>query len=443
LSANATITQTGVQHVEFKHETINNVETREMVINLDDITTDSNINIAFQTPFYPQNPWNYRGAFLYIDNVVIENIPACPSVINVTANYVFYTSVSLNWESTGTEGSWEISIQPYGTPAPVGNTLDEYLHTASTHPYPATGLTPATHYQYYVRAICSGTSQSTWVGPFEFTTRCDFANVCQYTISTISGTTGQVTQHVSVMQNGVVVQNLEFPGFGQTIIDSPIFLCTGVAFNLYWEGSGSGLQYSQAQIVIKDESNNVIWTSPLGLGTVNTTLYTGFSSCGVITCPEPTNLSVNNQGVLSWTPGGSESQWEVFIQPLNNGTLPVSGTIANAPSYTPTPSDFVDASAGTYEYFVRAICAPGESYWSGPFVFIRNDEPATAVHLTPNTGTVCAVSGVDASFIGATASAVPTACSGMNGGDIWYDFVATAKVNTIELSDFGPGSYYT
>src|SRR5690606_33020052 len=133
----------------------------------------------------------------------------------------------------------------------------------------------------------------------------------------------------------------------------------------------------EAQAVVKDEFNNVIWTSPLGLGAVNTNIYTGFSSCGVITCPQPIDLTVSNQGVLSWTAGGTETQWEVFIQPMENGTLPQSGITVNSPNYTPVASDFVDLTAGTYEFFVRAICGTDDtSYWSGPKVFVRNDEPA-------------------------------------------------------------------
>lgn len=449
ISGNADVTAAGPLNVTFVHEVMNNTTVREKVINLTDITANTNINIAFHTPFFPPNPWNYRGQYTFIDNVIVENIPACPEVINVTTTNIIDTSVQINWESTGSETSWEISVQPYGTPAPVGNTLPAYLHTTTTYPYTVNGLTPATGYQYYVRAICSGSSQSVWVGPFEFTTRCDYTNVCEYTITTISGNTGQPSQNINVMQNGVVIQALDFPGFGDPAsIDNVVFLCNGVEFNLYWDGMGSGLQYSQAQIIVKDQSGNVVWTSPLGLGTVNTNIYTGFASCGTVTCPAPTNLAVSNQNVLTWTPGGSEVQWEVFVQPVGNGTLPQANSnihLVNTPSYTPTEAagDFINGMDGTYEYFVRAICSnTNKSFWFGPKVFIRNDEPTTAVRLTPNADSSCNISGEDASFIGATVSATPTACTGLNGGDIWYDFVATSRVHNIELSDFGPGSYY-
>ena len=444
ISGNADVTAAGPLNVTFVHEIITGTYVREKVIDLTSITVPTNINIAFHTPFFPPNPWNYRGQYTFIDNVIIEDVPACPSVINVTTSNIIDTTAQINWQGVGAATSWQISLQPFGTPAPVGNTLPAYLHTTSVHPYTFTGLTPATQYQYYIRAICSGSSQSVWVGPFEFTTRCDFTNVCQYTITTISGSSGQVTQSVNVMQNGVVVQELEFPGFGQPAsLNYTVFLCSGVAFDLYWLGQGSGIQYSQAQIIVRDESNTIVWTSPLGLGTVNTNIYSGFASCGVITCQQPTNLAVSNQGVLSWTPAGGATQWEVFVQPVGNGTIPQSGTIVNSPSYTPVASDFVNSTSSTYEYFVRAICGPTNiSYWSGPFVFVRNDEATTSVHLQVNTGTTCDVSGVDVTFIGATPSATPTACAGISGGDVWFDFVATSRVHIIELSDFTPGSYY-
>jgi gliding motility-associated-like protein len=445
MTTNATITQTGVQNVQFEHKAINNEEVKEMVINLTDISAPTDINFAFYIPFFPPNPWAYRSQLLFVDNFIIEDIPACSPVTNVTTSNLIDTSVTIDWEVVGSETSWEISVQPIGTLAPVGDTLPEYLTTTTTHPKTISGLIPATQYQYYVRAICSESSQSEWVGPFDFTTRCDFSNVCQYTISTISGNSGQVSRSVNVMQNGVLVQELEFPGFGQTIIDYTVFLCRGVAFDLFWQGGGgSGIQYSQAQIIIKDELDNVVWTSPLGLGPVNTNIYSGIASCGTVTCPQPTNLSVNNQGAFSWTPGGAETQWEVFVQPFQNGTLPQSGTIVNSPSYTPSAIDFADPTTATYEYFVRAICGPNDkSYWSGPKTFIRNDEPLNAIHLQVNSNETCNTYGQKASFIGATASTIPTSCEGVNGGDVWFDFVATSKVHYIEIKDLSPGSYYT
>ncbi len=430
---------------------LHNVDQMEMVINLTGITVPTNINIAFQVP--PGTPnaagGGLRGSYLNIDNVTIENIPACPAVYNVATNInaINDTNAQINWEVAGSETSWEVSVQLLGTPAPVGNTLPQYLHTTNSHPYTINGLTPSTSYQYYVRAVCSSTSQSEWVGPFNLLTKCDLANVCEYTISLTNGTTGHVYEALDVVQNGVVQQSLyfpyELPNQPPTIVDFQVFLCSGIEFNLNWRGSGSGLQYSQAQVVIKNQAGVIVWTSPLGLGTINTNIYTGVANCAPITCPQPTNLVANNMGVLSWTPGGSETQWEVFVQPLGQGSIPQSGVIVNSPSYIPVASDFLNATAGTNEFLVRAVCSnTNKSYWTGPKVFIKNDEPATAIPLQVNSDGTCSSKGTKASFIGATASSVPTSCSGINGGDIWYEFVATSKVHTVELSNFNPGSYY-
>lgn len=447
MSANADLTLTGVQNVVFSHEIINNSEFRERVINLPAGLT-GNINVGFYVPFFPPNPWAYRGQFLFLDNVIVEDIPACPAVTNVTTRNIIDTSVEIYWDVNGSETSWEISMQPFGTPAPIGNTLPQYLTTTTVHPTTITGLTPSTHYQYYIRSICSGSSQSEWVGPFEFLTKCDMSNVCQYTISVSNGSTGRVYQGLELRQNGTMIQMLTFPTIAPnqpTVIDYPVFLCRGVEFSLYFNaGGGSGVQYTQARAIVKDENNNVVWTSPAGLGTPYTNIYTAVSSCGTITCAQPTNLAVSNQGVLSWTPGGTETQWEVSIQPFGNGVIPQSGVIVNSPNYTPVASDFLNATAATNDFFVRAICsASSKSFWSGPKTFVRNDEANTAIHLPVNTGSTCDVSGIDGSFNGATVSVNPTTCDGGNLGDVWYDFIATSKVHVVELSDLAPGSYYT
>lgn len=421
---------------------------RERVINLTGITTTTNINIAFHIPTFPPNPWGYRGQFLFLDNVIVENIPACPPVINVsvTTNTITDTTAQVNWQSTGSETSWELSVQPFGTAAPTGTTLPQYLYTTSANPFTITGLIPATKYQVYVRAICGSASQSNWTTSVTFITKCDVSNACQYTISLKNGSTGQVQAGINLVQNGTVIQQLTFPVVAPNqplVLDYSVFLCSGIEYSLYWSGIGSGLQYSQAQVVIKDQTGAIVWTSPLGLGTINTNIYTGFSSCTTITCPKPTNLTASNSGVLSWTPGGSETQWEVFIQDLGNGSIPQSGIIVNTPSYTPVATDFLYPLAGTNEFFVRAVCGPNtKSYWSGPKVFIKNDEPSTAIVLPVNAGGTCTTVGTKASFLGATASTIPSTCGTASQVDIWYQFVATSKVQTIELSNFGPGSYY-
>ena len=98
-----------------------------------------------------------------------------------------------------------------------------------------------------------------------------------------------------------------------------------------------------------------------------------------LTCPSPVDLTASttstlNQLELTWSPTGTETQWEIVVQVAGSGA-PVSGTIVNG-----TPSFLFDAVPGTfYEFFVRAICSPDDtSFWSGPQPFSIFSPPGCA-----------------------------------------------------------------
>ncbi|OYQ31897.1 hypothetical protein CHU92_15500, partial [Flavobacterium cyanobacteriorum] len=103
----------------------------------------------------------------------------------------------------------------------------------------------------------------------------------------------------------------------------------------------------------------------------------------VITCPAVTNLQSTgtaNVGevLLTWTPGGTETQWEVIIQPETNGppsdTTPPTVTVNNTPSYAVTLPPGV-----IYEYYVRPVCGPNDKgFWAGPSQFSVFFPPACA-----------------------------------------------------------------
>lgn len=100
----------------------------------------------------------------------------------------------------------------------------------------------------------------------------------------------------------------------------------------------------------------------------------------VITCPQPTNLVVDQvrdvSAHASWTPAGSETQWEVIVLPLAgaNPNANTTGTIVNTPEFNIT-----GLTASTdYKVFVRAICSTTDSsFWTGPATFFTSTTPAT------------------------------------------------------------------
>ena len=100
-----------------------------------------------------------------VDNINIT-IVTCPKPTALAATATS-TTATLNWTAMGTETSWEVYVVPTGTAAPTATTVGTTVTTAT---YTYSPLTPATTYQYYVRALCSTTDKSLWSGPFTFTT---------------------------------------------------------------------------------------------------------------------------------------------------------------------------------------------------------------------------------------------------------------------------------
>ncbi|MFC6097323.1 fibronectin type III domain-containing protein, partial [Flavobacterium qiangtangense] len=99
-----------------------------------------------------------------------------------------------------------------------------------------------------------------------------------------------------------------------------------------------------------------------------------------LTCPAPINLlassNTNNSNLeLTWTPVGTETQWEVVVQVAGSGApVTPTATVNGTPSYTFTPQTGV-----FYEFYVRAICSPTDSsFWAGPSAFSVYSPPGCA-----------------------------------------------------------------
>ncbi|MBM3411180.1 MAG: hypothetical protein FJY18_06080, partial [Bacteroidetes bacterium] len=94
--------------------------------------------------------------------------PACAIPTALASSSITTSGATISWTAGGSEASWEISIQAPGLGEPTGNGT-----SITTNPYLATGLTSNTSYQVYLRAVCSPTNKSNWVGPISIRTLCD------------------------------------------------------------------------------------------------------------------------------------------------------------------------------------------------------------------------------------------------------------------------------
>jgi hypothetical protein len=105
---------------------------------------------------------------LLIDDVIWEAIPSC-----VEPTALVYTNIT----SSGIGVSWTApTVAPangYQYVVSTSATLPTTAGTAVTNTFVSvSGLTPSTTYYIFVRAICSASDASAWVGPVTFLTSC-------------------------------------------------------------------------------------------------------------------------------------------------------------------------------------------------------------------------------------------------------------------------------
>jgi hypothetical protein len=117
----------------------------------------------------PCNAITYSETEDYI--VTVAPPPPCPSPSALTVTNINPTGADYGWTIGCTETQWDLYVVPTGTATPTPTSTPTLAGVSSTN-YSATGLTPKTGYDIYVRAVCDPTMGvfSSWVGPVTFTT---------------------------------------------------------------------------------------------------------------------------------------------------------------------------------------------------------------------------------------------------------------------------------
>lgn len=403
------------------------------------------VYVAFEIPQEITNEHGFRQN-VFVDNIEVKTIPDCPLPYNIEVTSIQDTQVQLSWDQLGDVDEWEVLVLPYGTENPFDVIDPDTLQALTSNPGLVTGLDPATAYDVYLRPVCSTTNVGEWSELLPVVTVCSLENQCLYTITLHSGDreTLGISGGIDLIQNGYVVQTLEFPtsDFVENVqpVDYQVYLCDGVAFSLYFDSFGTALnQYPEAYVKVKNANGEEVWTSDLGIGRPNSVIYTGLSLCSEPSCLQPTDLTISPEGELSWLAGGSETQWEVYIQPYQFGALPNEGILVNETSYIPEDTGYFNGPKGIYEFFVRAVCSDSDkSYWSGPLPFIPNDDSQNAIVAPINDSSLCSEVLENLTFMGSTASTEEISITEIvhNSGDIWVEFEATSETLSIELGSF-------
>ena len=109
-------------------------------------------------------------SYPYIDDIYVDYIPSCPHVSDIRDSVTFATYSIIDWNDPSTATEWEIEYGPVGfTPGTgVGTSV-----ITTVRPYTLQNLTPATHYDVYVRGICAPGDSARWWNGSILTRPCD------------------------------------------------------------------------------------------------------------------------------------------------------------------------------------------------------------------------------------------------------------------------------
>jgi len=295
--------------------------------------------------------------------------PACLPPDGLGVSNISTTSVTLNWAGPNT-GNWDYYVVTAGSPAPTSSTTG--VNTTTKPVNVTTGLVAGTNYVYYVRIVCDGSTNSTWAGPFPFTTAvCPLAQQCNYSfVMTDSWGDGWNGNTMTITQNGATVATIGSSfTTGQGPITVNVAMCNGQPFELFWNAGGNFP--GEVGVSIVNGFSQTIFTKPSGTGAQNSVLYSGTIDCDNPLCLPPTGLTAYDfevdSAMLNWD-GPNTGNWEVYVVPANDPAPTATSTgivTTTKPIEVPLPTPGIN-----YDYYVRVICdASTNSTWAGPFEF--------------------------------------------------------------------------
>lgn len=317
------------------------------------------------------------------------------------------TSAKLQWVSNSGESQWDVEYGPKGFAQGTGQQVQ-----ANDNPYVLTGLQALTEYDFYVRARCSGSDFSQWVGPKSFTTLCPsyaipYENnfdalavgqmpVCWTKHVEYTATAGAVTSVSSSSPNSMEIRGTSnypaivvLPEFDMPLTDLMISFMGQT--NTYTGGISIGTVNSPAEPETYTEIayRTMPYMSAFYIQQVVLAAYEGthkylaFKSTNtffiddlkietIAPCIIPRDLKLEANSAttasFSWTPGHNETRWQLLygysnFDPQTEGTL-IEG-ITN-PTHTIEGLDI----GGRYQVYLRSECgSDGNSSYTLPLYF--------------------------------------------------------------------------
>ena len=386
------------------------------------IANGDNIKIAFKGT----SNYGIWGAYIYLDDITIEQIPTCPAPKVLTVANITASSAELGWTENGSATNWKIEWKAGADFTPGTGTCDG-SQAVTTNPYSLTGLAENTTYYWYVKAVCGEGDESYWVGPKTFRTEFgpktipyiegfeigneyeqNIANqwVQQGAEGSYSWTAndsigdhrkrdprlGSWNAYLKYDSEQWMFQSLSLVGgqeyifdmFANSFSDDPPRGNITVKY-----GSSSGSENMTETIVaettIQDGDYQLLTgtftpatTGTYSIGILGKTTYAQYNICiddiaiyESTTCLAPLALTVSDITVVSarlgWTGRGVATTWNVKYGEAGFDFETEGTTISNIETNSLSISG-LEALTG-YDWYIQAACGEEGSLWVGPHKF--------------------------------------------------------------------------
>lgn len=352
------------------------------------------------------------GNNIFIDDIVIEQIPSCPGVVLNSIQFTNVTSggADMAFTESGTATQWQIEYGVTGFTLGTGAQL-----ITSTNPYIFTGLLPATTYQVYIRSICAPGDTATWKGPKAFTTLCNiistfpysesfngtaFAPVCWTNVKTAGSGTGLWDRQTAGTSPTCTTHSgagmARFNCFSYTsgtagILVTPEFNLPNanyqVRFWMYRDYSTSYPNHADLVNVYYNTANNLTGATLLGTINRSTILAPIEATDGwyEYTFTAPAGVSGTSYFIFE---GVSAYGNNVFVDDITVEQIPsCPGVVLNSILFTNPTVDGIDmgwTESGTATQWQLEYGAPGFTPGTGTLV-LANTNPYTFTGLQPAT----------------------------------------------------------
>ena len=222
----------------------------------------------------------------YVDNILLNVIPACDKPTNVTASNATTSSIDVTWTENGTATSWVVEYGPTGFALGTGTT-----ETVSSMPVTLFNLNHSTGYDIYVRSDCgTGTDFSSYSNCITAYTLCEMISTLPFeenfdAVGGITSTSASVTNLPYCWNKLNAGTNTSYSGY-PIIYSSATYAQSGLNALRFYTYTTSGTYDDQMAILPQFDVNiNPMNTMQISFDARNNSTYTFTLIVGILTNP--------------------------------------------------------------------------------------------------------------------------------------------------------------